>query len=245
MFAMRKILTSMLRRFIILAGRILFRISMRITVTGYENVPGKIDAPTILVANHFSWFDAPLLTTFLPHTPIFLTAEENLRNPLMGGVIRLFNGIPVRRGHADRRALDQMQDAVAARKLVAIFPEGGVQPEFIQRAGRGEEIHHYLAYLTRDPIRLIPPRAGTAYVATQSNARILPVALIGTNTIIAEWRAFRRPQISIIIGPMTGPYTIDNALNGRAKRQQLDHIAHEIMRRLARLLPAHLRGPYR
>jgi 1-acyl-sn-glycerol-3-phosphate acyltransferase len=241
---MKSLLARGLRRLIILASRILFYTLFRVSITGLEHYPARPHAPMIMVANHFSWFDAPLLIGLLPHPPVFLTARENLNHPLMRAVINLFGGIPVRRGHVDRRALAEVLRAIQAGELVAIFPEGGVQPEFAARAALGEPIDHYLGYLTRPSGRLIPPRAGTAYVAVQSRAQILPIAIDGSHTILADLRAWRRPTITIAIGPVFGPFTPEPCLKGRAKRARLNEITHIIMMKLAALLPPDLRGPY-
>ena len=60
-------------------GRLLSFILFDITVEGKENLPTPNHRPLIVIANHFSWFDAPILAIHLPFQPAFLVATESLR----------------------------------------------------------------------------------------------------------------------------------------------------------------------
>ena len=57
-------------------SHIVSRIILRTKVVGEQNIPE--DGAVIVIANHFSWFDAPLLTLHLPCKPAFLVASETL-----------------------------------------------------------------------------------------------------------------------------------------------------------------------
>ncbi|WP_444318168.1 lysophospholipid acyltransferase family protein, partial [Megasphaera sp.] len=72
-------------------------------VIGEENIPEK--GPFLVVCNHASNFDPPLLGTAMRHHLIhFMAKEELFRNPLMGWFLRYVHTFPVHRGHIDRKA---------------------------------------------------------------------------------------------------------------------------------------------
>ena len=64
MSILRMLPNYMLAVLLLIFGRIVALLFIRIRVEGVENVPHQ--GPLIVTANHFSWFDAPLLTLYLP-----------------------------------------------------------------------------------------------------------------------------------------------------------------------------------
>ncbi len=71
---------SMVRVLLIqVLGRLLSFILFDVTIEGKENLPNGDQRPLIVIANHFSWFDAPILAIHLPFQPAFLVATESLR----------------------------------------------------------------------------------------------------------------------------------------------------------------------
>jgi len=102
--------------------------------------------------------------------------------------------------------------------VLGIFPEGGSWAQVLR-----------------------PPRPGAAYLATRSNAPILPVGVYGLNDIF-PLRVTNRPTVTVHIGKPFGPFKITG--RGRARREQLDRIGHTIMERIAALLPEEMRGRY-
>ena len=113
---MHELFVAITRAFFVFVGRILCsRVLMSITIVGAENFP-KTSEPLIVIANHFSWFDAPLLTFQLPFQPAFLIATESQRMMPVRWFTRLFNGIPIFRGQVDRNAW---------RQALSVLNEGG------------------------------------------------------------------------------------------------------------------------
>ena len=86
---------------------------------------------------------------------------------------------------------------------------------------------------------------GTAYLAVQSKARILPVGLIGTEQILVNMLRLRRTDVTIHIGPVFGPLDLDPAMDRNEQRQYLGALAEQCMYRVAALFPPENRGPYR
>ena len=89
---------SVLRYLLIRVGRVLSFILFDLTVHGKENLPAPNQHPLIVIANHFSWFDAPILAIHLPFYLAFVVATESLRNWWVRHFINLFDGIPIWRG---------------------------------------------------------------------------------------------------------------------------------------------------
>ncbi|WP_301859468.1 1-acyl-sn-glycerol-3-phosphate acyltransferase [uncultured Megasphaera sp.] len=92
-------------------------------VVGEEHIPQK--GPFIVVCNHASYFDPPLLGTAMRHHLIhFMAKEELFRNPIMNWFLRYMNTFPVRRGTIDRRAVIESFRVLKKGEVLGIFPEG-------------------------------------------------------------------------------------------------------------------------
>lgn len=242
---MRGFVKSFVRFLLIhVLGRFLNLVLFRVKIEGKENLPPKDQRPLIVIANHFSWFDPPVLAINLPFQPAFLVATESLRNKWVRGLIMLFDSIPIWRGQVDRNALRVSLDALKQGSILGIFPEGGMNPDNRERISRGEQIPEVRGHFSRANGSLIRGRPGSALLAIQGQAHILPVALIGTENILINLRRFRRTKIEVRIGPLFGPLQIDEGLRGPERREQLDRSTDEMMIRIAQLFPPERRGPY-
>jgi 1-acyl-sn-glycerol-3-phosphate acyltransferase len=232
-----------LRAILIAFGRLLSHILFDIRIYGRENMPRNV-RPLIVIANHFSWFDAPLLAIWLPEPPAFLVATESLRHWWVRLFVNVFDCIPVWRGQVDRNAFRKSAEALEKGLPLGIFPEGGMDPDVAERVARGEQIRQFRGHASRRSAQLARPRPGSALLAVQTKAHILPVGLLGTERILDNLKSFRRTGVIMRIGPMIGPFTIDPSLRGRARRQRLDELGDLMMQHIARLFPPENRGPY-
>src|SRR5690606_36913656 len=79
-------------------------------------------------------------------------------------------------------------------------------------------------------------KEGAAFLAQQTQAPVLPVAVTGTawRVVLPAWRRLRRPCVTLTFGR---PFCLDPGLPRR-------EAADEIMRRIAALLPPEYRGVY-
>ncbi len=92
-------------------------------VYGEEHIPDK--GPFIIVCNHASYFDPPLVGTAVRHHLIhFMAKEELFRNPLMNWFLRYVHTFPVYRGRIDRRAIMESFRVLKQGEVLGIFPEG-------------------------------------------------------------------------------------------------------------------------
>lgn len=180
---------------------------------GAENVPRS--GGYILVANHINWKDPPWIEFALSRAIRYMGKRELFQVPVIGFVLRAIGAFPVRRGEADRGALETALAVVAAGQPLGYFPEG-------HRSESGQ---------------LIRARPGVAYVAQHSGAPMIPLAISGTRG--ARLGAFWRRDIVIRVGPPFRASDLD------AKADDPQAVADAIMRRVAALMPPDQRGVYR
>lgn len=235
-------MARLVRPIVIRLGWILSKVLLDVRVDGIDNLRNS-SQPLILIANHFSWFDAPILAVHLPFAPAFVVATESQRHWWFRAFIWVFHGIPIWRGRVDREAFQKSMEALSQGYVVGIFPEGGMDPEYAELVAQGRQISHYVTGRQR-PV-LAKPKTGTAWLATKANTAILPVGLLGTERVYRNMIRFRRTPVTLRIGRPFGPLQLDPALRGKARRQRLDELADLMMQQIAALFPPESRGPYR
>ena len=123
---------------------------------GEKNVPKT--GGVLFCPNHFSDADPAAVAVALPRTAWFMAKAELFDIPVLGALIRLWHGFPVKRNSADRSALRRAEELLKAGEAVVIFPEGG---------GNAEEI-------------LQPLHPGALMIALRAKVPVIPVALHNT-----------------------------------------------------------------
>lgn len=187
----------------------LFRLAFRMRVVGRERVPRR--GGLILVSNHLSYFDPPLLGTFTPRPVDWMAMEELFRNRPLAALIRILGAFPVNRQKADSTAVREAVRRLRAGRCVAIFPEGGI------RLGADSALEGDGTL-----------KEGAVALARLAPAPLLPVYLEGTRAPyrLTNW-FFRRPTITIRFGE---PFFIGR----EATRRHSAEVLRERMRQLAR-----------
>ena len=187
-------------------------------IEGKENLPEK--GPLIVVANHFHFVDVVTIVASMPWPLDFLGGFNFVdAPPLVSWLPRMWGYYPVRRGQASMLAMRAAKAVLAQKGVLMVFPEGGSWAKV-----------------------LVYARPGVPYLAAQTGARILPIGICGNTTIFPALKKRRRTTVTVRIGQSIGPYQVSG--RGRKRRQQLDAIGHDIMRRIAALIPPHKRGVY-
>jgi len=185
-------------------------------VEGKDNVPKN--GPLIIVSNHLSMTDPPVLSTSIPRSIVFMTKEELFSHPILGPFARGWHAFPVRRGQLDREALRQADQALRDGLALGMFPEA-------MRSPTGKMQQGY---------------TGVALIALRSNSPILPVGIKGADRMNNLSFIFHRPELVINIGR---PFTLPHP-GGRLSKEQLAPATDIIMRKIAELLPESYRGYY-
>lgn len=102
-------------------AHLFFRLFFRLKVYGAGRICSK---GGLLIANHCSFYDPPILSVACPEEVHFLAKESLFRVPLLGWIIKILNAHPVSRSASDIHVLRQMVELLASGKKVIIFPEG-------------------------------------------------------------------------------------------------------------------------
>lgn len=193
--------------------RLLMRLITRCEIRGKENIPSS--GPVIVVANHLTLADPPVLAACLGRQACFMAKQELFHYSLVNLIFRGFGAFPIHRGRLDVRGMRKALEILNGRQVLALFPEG-------HRTRTGG-------------LQLAPD--GTALLATRSHAPILPVAISGTEKL--KWGWWARPRILVNIGPVFYP-----EINGKLSRKELNLVTTDIMKHIAELLPPRYRGVY-
>jgi 1-acyl-sn-glycerol-3-phosphate acyltransferase len=187
-------------------------------VTGQENLPEK--GPLIVVGNHFSFIDPAATIRVVPWPLDFIAGTINPGSPhtvtWLPGVWGVHRA---HRGTASTYALKASEAVLSQSGVLGVFPEGGSWANVLR-----------------------PPRPGAAYLAARSGAPILPIGFDGLIDVFPLLRRGKRAHVTVRIGKPFGPFRVTG--RGRERRRQLDEIGHEIMRRIAELIPPERRGYY-
>lgn len=235
--------SPLVRRAILAFGRSLGWIFFSLRIEGVHNLPRGRE-PLIVISNHFGWFDAFILTLYLPFQPVFLVATESQRKWYVRFFMNLFDGIPIWRGQVDREAFRSAIRVLDEGRPLGVFPEGAINPELADRAARGEQITTQTGPASRIGGALARAKPGTALLATMSHKRVLPIALLGSDRIGGNLRHLRRTVVTMRIGPIFGPLAVEGGLSGTERRARIDGLSDDMMRQIARLFPPGRRGPY-
>lgn len=207
------------RPFLKIVFRGIFHVLARIKVSGRENVPyGK---PYVVAMNHVSIYDPPFAAAFWPEPLEIIGASDVFDKPGQGQLLRAYGVIPVHRGDYDRALFTRIIRVIKAGHPLLIAPEGGRSHITAMR-------------------RAMP---GIAYIVEQTNAPVVPAAIIGTTEDFWQ-RATRggKPALELRIGkPITLPAI---TAKGVEKHEARQYNADLVMRHLAGLLPEEYHGAY-
>jgi 1-acyl-sn-glycerol-3-phosphate acyltransferase len=153
-------------------------------VTGQEYVPET--GPAILASNHLSVVDSFYLPLMIPRPVVFPAkaeyfAPKNLVGHLFAAYLKSTNQLRIDRGGARSAyaTLDAAVEILQRGDLFGFYPEGTRSPDG----------------------RLYRGRTGIGYLALQSGAPVLPVAMVGTRKMLPPGSWLPRPtRIEIRIG---------------------------------------------
>lgn len=176
-------------------GRVPYAWQFRLRVRGRDRVP--LSGGVVVVANHSSMADGPILFGALPRRVTFLIKQEMFKG-VVGVLLCKIGQIPVKRGEADRTALTSALSVLKAGGVIGIFPEG-----------------------TRGEGDVANAQNGAAWLARTGGAMVLPVACRGTY----QAKGFR-PPVDVLIGePFHLPDGKGRAALGVATEQVRDRLA--------------------
>jgi 1-acyl-sn-glycerol-3-phosphate acyltransferase len=190
------------------------RALFRPRVEGLENVPS--DGPLIVASNHLSFIDSFIIPMSVPRPVTYIAKADYFDGRgLKGRLVRWFltslGHVPVKRGaqRAAMGALQQGLEIIEGGGAFAIYPEGTRSPDG----------------------RLYRGRTGVGWLALESGARVLPVALEGTEKIQPLGASVPRvlgPRPTVRIGPPMDFGHYRDLPPARARRAITDEIIEMI-----------------
>jgi 1-acyl-sn-glycerol-3-phosphate acyltransferase len=186
-------------------GWLLDHVVYRTSVTGRANVPAS--GPVIFAGNHISFLDGPVMFGAAPR-PMHILVKKELFTGFLGRVLTASGQLAVDRA-GDRAALHKARRVLEAGRCVGILPEG--------TRGSGEA-----AAISN----------GVAWLALNSGATVVPVAILGTRVSGEDVDAGPRPRRRLHV-------SFGGALNvsrrpGETGRDSMDRAGTEIRAALAR-----------
>ena len=138
----------------------IYKLVFRGHLIGRENIPQKDSF--IMVSNHGSLLDPPLLGHALGRNISFMAKAELFKIPLLGFVIRACGAYPVKRGIADKSTIKTACKKLSDNNCIGIFIDG-----------------------TRQKNGLVnKPKQGAALLAFKNQKLLLPVAIVNSHRLI-------------------------------------------------------------
>jgi 1-acyl-sn-glycerol-3-phosphate acyltransferase len=188
--------------------RVPLRILFGLKLHNIKNVP--LTGRLLVVSNHKSEFDPPLLGSVIPRE-IWFAAKIELFKGWLGKFIAHLNAVPIRRRGSDKEALTKLTNELKQDHAVLIFPEG-------TRSSEKEGLEF---------------KAGVGMLALRGGADILPVRVDGTDT----WkRSLLRPGgFQVRFGEVIR--LADIAPEGIERREAYRRIAEELRTRILAMAP--------
>ena len=138
----------------------IYKFVFRGHLIGRENIPKKNSF--IMVSNHGSLLDPPLLGHALGRNISFMAKAELFKIPLIGCVIKACGAYPVKRGIADKNTIKTACKKLSNDNSIGIFIDGTRQ-----KNGRVNK-----------------PKQGAALLAFKNQKLLLPVAIVNSHRLI-------------------------------------------------------------
>ena len=210
-----------MRDWLYYASRILQRVTLKLfadwEVVGRENIPPM--GPLIIIANHQSNVDPPMLVAGLTRRIYFLAKSTVFSSFIIRRLLAAYGAFPLdREKDMDINAYRWIVSQLNEGKAVVMFPEG-----------------------TRSKGGMIKAKSGFAQIALRTQAPILPVGITGTENMTAWTRVFfPTGRLKINIGTV---FSLPD-VQGKPSKAVVDSLADMIMERVAQLLPESYRGVY-
>jgi 1-acyl-sn-glycerol-3-phosphate acyltransferase len=174
----------------------------------------------VVAPNHISWFDPIVMAHFLHDNgrpPRYLAKHSVFEIPVVGGLIRGCEQIPVTRDADPSTSLAAAEAAIRAGECVVVYPEGTI---------------------TRDPgLWPMSGRTGAIRLALETGAPLVPVAQWGAQEVMPpyakQFKALPRKLMRVTAGP---PLELDDLRGRPITKELLDEGTDRLMAAITGLL---------
>ena len=153
----QKFIYKLVSRFVVFP---IYKILFRGFLIGKENIPKT--GSFIMVSNHGSLLDPPLLGHAVGRRISFMAKAELFKIPFLGFIIKACGAYPVKRGVADKNTIKTACDKLSNDNCIGIFIDGTRQ-----KNGRVNK-----------------PKQGAALLAFKNKKLLLPVAIINSHRLM-------------------------------------------------------------
>ena len=189
----------------------------KIKVNGKKNIPE--DTPLVLASNHFGYFD-PFILVHAIRKPIDFIMQKELGIELhFLFAPMIYGAILTDRNKVGPSVIKNSLKSIKKRKILGIFPEGGITSTELTKA-----------------------KPGAVFIASKANTKILPVSISGGDNAWDDLLKGVRSRITVNIGKPFGPLELKGTKE--EKILKLESYSKELMCRIAALLPDDRHGEY-
>ena len=157
---------------------------VRTKMVGYDRL--DLSRKYIFMSNHVSNLDPPLLIPRLPFRVTVMVKKELFKMPLLGPAMRMANFVPIDRRNREAAiaGVREAEETVRSGLHMAVFPEG-------TRSRDG---------------RLLPFKKGPFYLALETGLPIVPITILGTETLLPKGKVFATPgEVTVVFHPPVDP----------------------------------------
>ena len=138
----------------------IYKFLFRGNLIGQENIPQE--DTFIMVSNHGSLLDPPILGHALGRNIAFMAKAELFEVPFLGFIIKSCGAYPVKRGFADKNTIRTACKKLTNNNCIGIFIDGTRQ-----KNGRVNK-----------------PKQGAALLAFKNQKLLLPVAIVNSHRLV-------------------------------------------------------------
>lgn len=168
-------------------GLHVFWLSSRPVVEGLGRVPRE--GPCLIVCNHTTPYDVPLLIRHTPRPVDFVSITEAFERPLLAWFYASLNAFPLDRRGPDASAVRTILDRLGRGRAVLMFAEGGIR--------RGE----------RSVVRSGALTPGVGRIARLAGAPVTPAVVVNSVAYgrVWSWLPLRRVRYALAFGAPISP----------------------------------------
>jgi len=188
-------------------GKLYCRLFLKFKIIGAEN--RLENAPSLIVSNHESYLDPPLISYAFTKPMVFL-ARKTLFKGWLKPLIENLNAFPVDQENPEMGSLKGMIRKIRTGARVLVFPEG-------TRSEDGE---------------LSEGQAGVGLIAAKCRAKIQPVFIEGSFEAWPKGGKFNHHPITVVIGEA---FDIPDELKTSKSKDSYQQIADLMMEKITAL----------